>query len=121
MHFLLVDDQQTMRRLIKSCLRQLDYNTFSEAENVNEALSVLKKEPIDFVILDWSMPGDPGIVLLKKIRESVTWQKLPVLMITAEADQESIMEAIKNKVDGYIIKPVNIKILAEKINGILKK
>ena len=66
MLFLVVDDQQTMRRLIKSCLRQLDYKNFKEAENVPEALGILKSEPIDFVILDWSMPGEPGISLLKK-------------------------------------------------------
>jgi len=120
MLFLLVDDQQTMRRLIKSCLRQLEYKNFKEAENVAVALQLLKAEPIDFVILDWSMPGEPGISLLKKIRSTEEWKKLPVLMVTSEADQESIMEAIKAKVDGYIIKPVNAKVLAEKINNILQ-
>lgn len=121
MLFLIVDDQQTMRRLMKSCLRQLEYKNFKEAENVAVALQILKKEPIDFVILDWSMPGQPGISLLKKIRESEEWKKIPVLMVTSEAEQENIMEAIKAKVSGYIIKPVNTKILAEKINGILHK
>ncbi|MBU2643702.1 response regulator [bacterium] len=120
MRFLIVDDQQTMRRLIKSCLRQLDYKNFEEAENVAAALGILANETIDFVILDWSMPGEPGISLLKQIRATEDWQKIPVLMVTSEADQENIMEAIKAKVDGYIIKPVNTKILAEKINGILK-
>ncbi len=119
MLFLIVDDQQTMRRLLKSCLRQLEYKNFKEAENVAVALQILKKDPIDFVILDWSMPGEPGISLLKKIRASKEWQKLPVLMVTSETDQDYIMEAIKAKVDGYIIKPVNTKVLAEKINGIL--
>jgi len=120
MRFLLVDDQQTMRRLLKSCLRQLEYKNFKEAENVPEALSILKSEPIDFVILDWTMPEIPGISLLKLIRANDDWKKLPVLMVTSEADQENIMEAIKARVDGYIVKPVNTKILAEKINGILK-
>jgi len=119
MLFLIVDDQQTMRRLIKSCLRQLAYKNFKEAENVAEALGILQNEPIDFVILDWSMPGEPGISLLKKIRAADDWKKLPVLMVTSEADQDYIMEAIKSKVSGYIIKPVNAKVLAEKINGIL--
>ena len=119
MVFLIVDDQQTMRRLIKSCLRQLDYKNFKEAENVAVALQILKREPIDFVILDWSMPGEPGISLLKKIRASEDWKKLPVLMVTSETDQDFIMEAIKAKVNGYVIKPINTKVLAEKINGIL--
>lgn len=120
MQFLIVDDQQTMRRLIKSCLRQLDYKNFKEAENVAEATRILQNEAIDFVILDWSMPGEPGISLLKKIRASDDWKKIPVLMVTSEADQENIMEAIKSKVSGYIIKPVNTKVLAEKINSILE-
>ena len=120
MLFLIVDDQQTMRRLLKSSLRQLDYKNFKEAENVLEALGILKSAPIDFVILDWSMPGEPGISLLKQIKASEEWKKIPVLMVTSESDQEIIMEAIKAKVDGYILKPVNTKILAEKINGILK-
>lgn len=119
MQFLVVDDQQTMRRLIKSCLRQLDYKNFKEAENVAEAMQILKNESVDFVILDWSMPGAPGISLLKKIRATEEWKKLPVLMVTSEAEQEYIMEAIKAKVSGYIIKPVNTRVLAEKINGIL--
>lgn len=119
MRFLIVDDQQTMRRLIKSCLRQLNYKNFKEAENVPEALGILQNETIDFVILDWSMPGQPGISLLKKIRATEEWKKKPVLMVTSEADQDYIMEAIKAKVSGYIIKPVNTKVLAEKINGIL--
>ncbi len=120
MRFLIVDDQETMRRLLKSCLRQLEYINFKEAENVPEALGILKNEPIEFVILDWSMPGEPGISLLKTIRATADWKKLPVLMVTSEDDQEIIMEAIKARVDGYLLKPVNTKILAEKINGILK-
>ena len=75
MLFLIVDDQQTMRRLLKSSLRQLDYKNFKEAENVLEALGILKSAPIDFVILDWSMPGEPGISLLKQIKASEEWQK----------------------------------------------
>lgn len=117
--FLIVDDQQTMRRLIKSCLRQLEYSAFHEAENVNMALEILNSEPVDFVILDWNMPNRPGIDLLKLIRSTEKWQKIPVLMVTSEAEQENIMEAIKAKVSGYIIKPINTKILAEKISSIL--
>ncbi|MCP4754136.1 MAG: response regulator [Proteobacteria bacterium] len=119
MNFLIVDDQLTMRRLIKSCLRQLDFVNFHEAENVNMALNLLKNQPIDFVILDWNMPNRPGIDLLKEIRSSDNFKDLPVLMVTSEAEQEMIMEAIKAKVSGYIIKPVNTKIMAEKINAIL--
>lgn len=119
MSFLLVDDQPTMRSLLKSCLRQLEYSKFHEAENVSMAIDVLSKNKIDFVILDWNMPQTPGIDLLKMIRTSSRWKDLPVLMVTSEAEQDKIMEAIKAKVSGYIIKPVKADILAEKINKAL--
>ena len=116
MCFLIVDDQPAMRSLIKGCLRQLEYSIFYEAENVSMALDVLGKNKIDFVILDWNMPNTPGIDLLKAIRSSSRWKNLPVLMVTSEAEQNKIIEAIKAKVSGYIIKPVKTAILAEKIN-----
>ncbi|MCG8335194.1 MAG: response regulator [Proteobacteria bacterium] len=116
MTFLIVDDQQTMRSLIKGCLRQLDYSKFHDAENVSQALDLLSKHEIDFVILDWNMPKTPGIELLKAIRSSSRWKSIPVLMVTSEAEQDKIMEAIKAKVSGYIIKPVKADVLAEKIN-----
>lgn len=119
MTFLIVDDQQTMRSLIKGCLRQLEYSKFHEAENVSAAIDILTKNQIDFVILDWNMPTTPGIELLKVIRNSSRWKDIPVLMVTSEAEQDKIMEAIKAKVSGYIIKPVKTEVLAEKINNAL--
>ena len=120
MTFLIVDDQQTMRSLIKGCLRQLDYSKFHEAENVSMALDIIAKNNIDFVILDWNLPKTPGIEFLKAIRASKRWKDTPVLMVTSEANQEKIMEAIKAKVSGYIIKPVKTEVLAEKINNALR-
>lgn len=119
LNFLIVDDQPTMRKLIKGCLRQLEYTNFFEAENVSMAVDVLSNKAIDFVILDWNMPNTPGIDLLKAIRGSKKWKDIPVLMVTSEAEQDKIMEAIKAKVSGYIIKPVKTKVLAEKINTAL--
>lgn len=119
MNFLIVDDQQTMRSLIKGCLRQLEYSKFHEAENVSAALDIMTKYTVDFVILDWNMPKTPGIELLKAIRSSSRWKYVPVLMVTSEAEQDKIMEAIKAKVSGYLIKPVKADVLAEKINSAL--
>ncbi len=116
MTFLIVDDQQTMRSLIKGCLRQLEYSKFHDAENVSMAMDIMSKNEIDFVILDWNLPKTPGIELLKVIRASSRWKHIPVLMVTSEAEQDRIMEAIKAKVSGYLIKPVKADVLAEKIN-----
>ena len=119
--FLIVDDQETMRRLIKSCLRQLDFMNFKDAENVDEGLSILKQEPIDVIFLDWNMPNKPGIELVKTVRSDDKYKSIPILMVTSVAQQESVMEAIKAGVNSYIVKPVNTKTLAEKLDVIFGK
>lgn len=77
--------------------------------------------PITFVITDWNMPVMDGIELLKSIRASSTLNKLPVLMITAEAKKVNIVAAAQAGADGYIIKPFNAATLNEKIVKIFKK
>lgn len=120
-NFLIVDDQETMRRLIKSCLRQLDFMNFKDAENVDQGLAILEEEPIDVIFLDWNMPNKPGIELVKAVRSNEKYQSMPIIMVTSVAQQESVMEAIKAGVNSYIVKPVNTKTLAEKLDVIFSK
>lgn len=120
-NFLIVDDQETMRRLIKSCLRQLDFMNFKDAENVDQGLSILDQEPIDVIVLDWNMPNKPGIELVKSVRSNDKHKSIPIIMVTSVAQQESVMEAIKAGVNSYIVKPVNTKTLGEKLEAIFAK
>jgi len=120
-NFLIVDDQETMRRLIKSCLRQLEYINFKDAENVDQGLEILEKESVDVIFLDWNMPNKPGIELVKAVRSNDKFKSIPILMVTSVAQQESVMEAIKAGVNSYIVKPVNTKTLAEKLEVIFSK
>jgi two-component system chemotaxis response regulator CheY len=119
MKFLVVDDYSTMRRIIKNLLHDLGYANVTEADDGKTALPLLKNGSFDFLITDWNMPGMPGLDLLKAVRSDDKLKKLPVLMLTAEAKREQIVEAAQAGVSGYVIKPFTAVTLKEKIDKIL--
>jgi two-component system chemotaxis response regulator CheY len=117
MKFLVVDDFSTMRRIVRNLLKELGFTNVDEAEDGAVALAKLKGGSFDFVISDWNMTG---IELLRAVRADAALCKLPVLMITAEAKKENIIEAAQAKANGYIVKPFTAAVLDEKLNKILK-
>lgn len=121
MKILVVDDFSTMRRIVKNLLRDLGFNNTVEADDGLTAIPILKKGGIDFVVTDWNMPGMQGIDLLKHIRSNPELKHLPVLMITAEAKREQIVEAAQAGVNGYIVKPFTAATLKEKLDKIFER
>jgi two-component system chemotaxis response regulator CheY len=121
MRILIVDDFSTMRRIIKNLLNDLGYTNTAEAEDGNSALTALSQGSFEFVVTDWNMPGMTGIELLKAIRADDRYKTLPVLMVTAEAKREQIIEAAQNGVNGYIIKPFTAQTLEEKLGKIFER
>ena len=119
MKFLVVDDFSTMRRIIKSVLNELGYSNVTEADDGSTALPLLRDGDFDFLITDWNMPDMPGLDLLKAVRASEKLAKLPVLMLTAEAQRDQIVAAAKAGVSGYIIKPFTADVLKKKLTAIL--
>ena len=117
--FLVVDDYLSMRRMVKSVLKDLGYTNVAEADDGSTALPLLRNGEFDFLITDWNMPGMPGLELLKAVRADARLAKLPVLMVTAEAKREQIVEAAQAGVNGYIIKPFTAEVLKEKLAKIL--
>ena len=117
--FLVVDDFSTMRRIVKNLLNDLGYQNVVEADDGNTALPILQQGDIDCLITDWNMPGMHGLELLKAVRSDAKLAKLPVLMLTAEAKREQIVEAAQAGVSGYVIKPFTAEILKEKLEKIL--
>jgi two-component system, chemotaxis family, chemotaxis protein CheY len=120
MKFLVVDDFSTMRRIVRNLLKELGYTNTEEAEDGAVALNMLRNGKFDFVVSDWNMPNMTGIDLLKNIRADAMLKELPVLMITAEAKKENIIEAAQNGANGYIVKPFTAATLDEKLNKIFK-
>jgi len=118
MKILIVDDFATMRRIVKNILKQLGYTNIAEAEDGAEALNVIQREGVDFVISDWNMPKMTGIELLRQIRNSDNFKDIPFLMVTAEAQKENVIEAVQAKVNDYIVKPFTAEVMEGKINKI---
>ena len=118
MRVLVVDDFSTMRRIVKNILRQLGFNNVVEAGDGTTAWEILNKEKIDFIVSDWNMPQMAGIDLLRKVRASEEFANTPFLLVTAEAQQENIIEAVQAKVSNYIVKPFTAETMKQKIDKI---
>lgn len=118
MKILVVDDMSTMRRIVKNILKQLGFINVEEAEDGQEGLNKLKEGGFGFVVSDWNMPVMTGIEMLRAIRADEATKAIPVLMVTAEAQQENLIEAVKAGVSNYIVKPFTAETLQEKINKI---
>ena len=116
---LVVDDFSTMRRFIRNILDQLGYREVEEADDGDSALEKLRGTRFDLVIADWNMPRMNGLDLVKAIRADEGLKTIPVLMVTAEASKENIIEAVKSGVSGYVVKPFSSDVLKEKIEKVL--
>ncbi len=118
---LVVDDFPTMRRIVRSLLKELGFTNVEEAEDGQEALNKLKAGGFDFVVADWNMPNLDGMEMLKQIRADPDLKDLPVLMVTAEAKKENIIAAAQAGASGYVVKPFTAATLDEKLNKIFEK
>ena len=118
MKILVVDDFATMRRIVKNILTQLCFKNIIEADDGTTALNVLKSEKIGLIVSDWNMPKMTGLDLLKAVRADASMANTPFIMVTAEAQQDNIILAVKAKVSQYIVKPFTAETLSEKLNKI---
>jgi len=118
---LVVDDFLTMRRIVRKILRDLDFQNIIEAEDGSAALDILKTTKVDLVVSDWNMPRMTGLELLKHVRSNDSIKDTPFLMVTAEAQKENIVEAVKARVSNYIVKPFTAATLEEKLSKIVPR
>ena len=120
MKFLVVDDSQTMRRIVNNALKGIGYDDILEAEDGKDALAKLYVEKVDFVITDWNMPNMSGLEFTKAVRSDDQFLNLPILMVTTRGMKEDVMEALQARVNNYVVKPFTPQVLKEKIDQILK-
>ena len=116
---LVVDDFTTMRRIVRNILRDLGFGNVIDAEDGAAAVKILQTQKVDLIISDWNMPTMNGLELLKWVRANTATRDLPFLMVTAEAQKDNIMEAVKAKVSNYVVKPFTAQSLAEKLQKVL--
>lgn len=123
-NILVVEDEEETRKLVCRILRRLSFGPFvntMEAKNGAQALSIIEHGAVDVILADWRMPEMSGLDLLKEIRQKTKSKEIPVIMLTAVAQREEVMEAIQAGVTGYILKPFTVQALEEKISAVLKK
>ncbi len=120
-NILIVDDFSAMRQIIRNLLHELGFDNTSEADNGQTALPMLKAGNFDFLVTDWSMPDMDGLTLLKTVRADEQLCDLPVLMVTAEAKREQIVDAAEAGVNAYIVKPFTAETLKDKIDKIFRQ
>ncbi len=120
---LIVDDMLTMRKLVTKACKDIGFSDFTEAADGNLAWEKLTTAmpAINLIISDWNMPNCSGLDFLKKVRSDAKYAKLPFLLLTAEAEQKQVVEAIQAGVTGYIVKPFTTDTLKEKLEGAHKK
>jgi len=120
MRILVVDDYESMRKLVVKNLNQMGYASILQAANGQEALRVLEGNPtIQIVLTDWNMPVMSGIDLLRSIRKHPKFNRLPVLMITAEIARHQVQEAADAGVSDFLVKPFTVGGLQSRFDKIL--
>ena len=107
MRILVVDDYQTMIRIVRNLLKQLGFSNVHEATDGGAALEKLRSNPFSLVISDWNMEPMNGLDLLREVRGDDDLKKIPFIMITAESKVDNVIAAKKAGVDNYIVKPFN--------------
>lgn len=120
MKFLVVDDSLTMRRIVINTLKTIGYAEVVEAGDGKDAMAKLLSEGADFLITDWNMPEMNGLDLTKWVRANAQYGNMPILMVTTRGNKEDVIEAMKVRVNNYIVKPFTAQGLKEKIDAILK-
>lgn len=118
MNILVVEDNTTMRRIVREQVKQLGFSQCDEAIDGTDALKKLAEKPYHFIISDWHMQPMTGFQLLKEVRASEKLRHIPFLMVTAESKPENIIAAKQAGVSNYIIKPFNAVTLKAKIVSI---
>lgn len=123
---LVVDDFEMVRILIKNALNDLGFVKIDEAENGAIAIEKLKEgfnnfTPYSIIFCDWTMPVMTGLEVLSFCRKDESFKSLPFIMVTAEADQDSVVKAIKAGANEYLVKPISPEILEKKVKKILSK
>ncbi|MGI6369898.1 MAG: response regulator [Ignavibacteria bacterium] len=120
MRFLVVDDSPTMRRIVINALKTFGYLDVVEAGDGREGFEkLLSGEEVDFVITDWNMPNMSGLELTRAIRSHDSFKHLPIIMVTTRGLKQDIIEALKARVNNYIVKPFTPAVLKEKLDLVL--
>ncbi len=120
---LVVDDMSTMRKIVAKVCRECGFTSIAEAADGKQAWEAVQQAqpPFGLIISDWNMPNCSGLEFLKLVRADEKHKKTPFLLVTAEAEQTQVIEAVKAGVDQYVVKPFTVNDLKAKLEIVYKK
>jgi two-component system chemotaxis response regulator CheY len=116
---LVVDDYNTMVRIVRKLLKQIGYEDVDEASNGEMALGMIQKERYGLIISDWNMEPMTGFELLQNVRAAEATAKTPFILVTAESRPDNIIAAQKSGANEYLVKPFTAPVLKDKIDKAL--
>lgn len=119
MPILVVDDYNTMIRIIRNLLKQLGFEDIDDASDGSAALTKMREKKYGLVISDWNMEPMTGLQLLKEVRADERLKDLPFIMVTAESKTENVIAAKQAGVNNYIVKPFNADTLKKKMSSVI--
>lgn len=119
LQILVVDDQMTIRSLVRSGLQQIGITNIEEAPDGEQGLRSLIARPAHLVITDFNMPKLDGLGLLRAIRAHPPLAKTAVIMLTGRADKELVQRAVQFGVNNYLVKPFTVATLKDKIEAVV--
>jgi two-component system, chemotaxis family, chemotaxis protein CheY len=119
MSVLVVDDYNTMIRIIRNLLKQIGFEDIDDAADGSAALARMREKKYGLVISDWNMEPMTGLQLLKEVRADMKLKGTPFIMVTAESKTENVVAAKEAGVNNYIVKPFNAATLKQKIASVI--
>ena len=117
---LVVDDFESMRRIVGQLLRDMGFRDVTLVDDGATALALLRQDDFGFLLTDWHMPQMDGLELVRAVRADPRLNAIPILMVSAEATRGQIIAAVRSGVNGYVVKPFTPQILRAKIGKLFE-
>lgn len=121
MKILVIEDSNSLRYVVVKILKEYGYKDFNAVESAEEGLMLLERDKYNLILLDWNLPKMSGFDFLKLVRSKSEYNSVSIVMVTTMHERRHIVEALKNGLQGYILKPVDKKILLAKLKEIEDK
>jgi len=118
-HVLVVEDEFDIQELLKLNLTMAGYKV-SQALDGRQALGLLDRAPVDIILMDWNLPGESGVGLVRQLRGSVRKSRVPVLMLSARGEERDKVTALDAGVDDYMVKPFKVRELLARVQALLR-
>src|SRR3990167_7155333 len=119
-NILLIEDEEPIREMLRFAFSTVNFRLY-EAKTGTEGLAILAKKPVDLVLLDWMLPGESGLQVVKKIQSDNVTQHIPIIMLTAFAEENHKIRALGIGADDYVVKPFSPMELIARIKAVLRR